>query len=132
MENNILEIFKLNKKWAVIGVTNDKEKYGYQIYNKLKQNNKIVYGINPKYNNIDDNIIYPDLESINDSIDIVVFVVNPGIGIKYLDDIINKNIKTIWLQPGTESNELVLKAKNSNINVIEACVLVVSTYIDNS
>ncbi|NCC70989.1 CoA-binding protein [bacterium] len=91
MNNNTLEIFK------------------------TKQNNKVVYGFNPKYNNIDDNVIYPDLESINDNIDVVVFVVNPKIGIKYLDEVINKNIKTIWLQPDTESDELM----NSSIDMLD-------------
>ena len=125
MEDDIIKIYKDNNKWAVIGVTDDKDKYGYKIYQKLKENKK-VYGINPKYNNIDDNIIYPNIESINDNIDIVVFVVNPGIGIKYLDSIINKKIKYIWLQPGTESDELIKKAQYNNIIVIKACVLVVS------
>ena len=128
MNDNALRVFTLKQKWAVIGVTDDISKYGYKIYDKLKQNHKTTYGINPKYHNIENNKIYSSVESVDDDIEVVVFVVNPNIGIKYLDSVISKNIENIWLQPGTVSDELLLKAKQNHINVIEACVLLVSNY----
>ena len=128
MNEKALSIFTSKQKWAVIGVTDDASKYGYKIFNRLKQNHKTTYGINPKFNNIESNKIYPSLESVDDDIEVAVFVVNPNIGAKYLDSIISKNIKNIWLQPGTVSDEILLKAKDNNINVIEACVLLTSNY----
>jgi predicted CoA-binding protein len=125
-----LEILNKYNNWAVIGITLDQEKYGYKIYHQLKKINKNVYGVNPKYSIIDNDKIYSNLLDIDNDIDVVVMVVNPKIGISYLDEIKNKNIKYIWLQPGTESQELKNKANELNLNVIEACVLVVSNYIE--
>lgn len=130
MNDKAIEIFNLKRKWAVIGVTDDVSKYGYKVYARLKKHNKVVYGVNPKYDKIDDDKIYPSLEAINDNIDVVVFIVNPKIGINYLESVVDRKISIIWLQPETESPEILLKAKENNIGVIEACVLLVSNYIN--
>ncbi|MDP3445108.1 MAG: CoA-binding protein, partial [Ignavibacteria bacterium] len=72
---------------------------------------------------------YESIEKCPSIPDLVVFVVNPLIGIDYLDCIKNLGIKTIWLQPGTISIELLDEAKILGIDVVEACVLVVGNYL---
>ncbi len=126
---NPKDIISTYNNWVVIGVTPDQEKYGYEIFKRLKEISKTVYGINPKYQEIEGNKIYPSLLDIKDNIDVVVMVVNPKIGINYLDEIKDRGVKFIWLQPGTESPEIKEKANNLELEIIEACVLVVSKYI---
>ncbi len=113
-----------NSIWVVIGVTTDTEKYGYKIYKRLKQLNYEVYGISPKYTEIDGDKIYSQLSELDKKPDVAVFVVNPKLGLDYIDKCAEVGIKNIWLQPGTISDDLLLKAKEKGINTIEACVLV--------
>jgi predicted CoA-binding protein len=122
-------LLRESKTFAVLGVNQDPESYANLILKKLRDKGKTVYPINPKYPSLFNETVYPDLESTPTKIDVVVFVVNPHIGIHYLQDIKDLGIKSIWLQPGTISDELLLKAKTLEIDVVEACVLVVSHYL---
>lgn len=117
--------------WAVIGVTLDKEKYGYKIYKRLKQLQREVYGISPKYEELEGEKLYKQLDDLDKIPNVVVFVVNPKFGLDYVDKCAKLGIKNIWLQPGTASEEILSKAKEYNINAIQACVLVETNELIN-
>lgn len=120
---NAYEILDTAQSFAVIGMSDDPEKYAYKIYHKLKEQNKVVYGINPKYESIEGDIIYPSLEAINQPIDVVVFLVNPKIGIHYLETMNDLDIEYVWLQPGSVDDVLLEKATELSLQPVEACVL---------
>lgn len=120
------EILQENNNYTVIGLNNDQTKFAHRIYTLLKKKGKSAFGIHPTLSEVNDNEkVYPTLEAVPSDLDVAVFVVNPKIGITYLDAIVEKGIPTIWLQPGTVSDELVTKAKSLDLNVIEDCVLAV-------
>lgn len=114
---------------AVLGVNQDSESYANKIVRKIKALNKTAYPINPKYDHLFGDDVYESLEKCPKIPDLVVFVVNPNIGINYLATIKNLGIKTIWLQPGTISIDLLEDAKDLGLEVVEACVLVVGNYL---
>lgn len=118
------ELIDNKSVWSVIGVTLDKEKYGYKIYKRLKQLNCEVYGISPKYEELEGDKLYKQLSELNKIPDVAVFVVNPKFGLDYVDKCAEQGIKNIWLQPNTANEEILSKAKEYNINIIEACVLI--------
>lgn len=122
------ELLEKYKKWAVVGVTTDTEKYGYRIYKKLKDNGYKVYGINPKYEEVEGDKLYKSLKELPGNVDVVNFVVNPKIGMNVVKECSDLGIKHIWLQPGTVSNELLELADDKNIDVVQACVLVALSY----
>lgn len=114
---------------AVLGVNSDHDSYANKIVRKIRSLNKVAYAVNPKYDELFGETVYESIEKCPSTADLVVFVVNPTIGIDYLDSIKNLGIKTIWLQPGTISIELLDEAKILGLNVVEACVLVVGNYL---
>jgi len=120
--NNLKSKIMNMKSWAVLGATKDKDRFGYKVVNILKKNNYNVYPITPKYEKIDGLKAYDSLDEINDDIDVVNFVINPKLGIKLIDEVIEKNINYIWLQPGSRSEELKKKATNNSIKFIEDCI----------
>jgi predicted CoA-binding protein len=115
--------------YAVLGVNTDHESYANKILRKLHHVKKTAYGVNPKYDTLFNQPVYEDLEKLPQVPEVVVFVVNPTIGITYLDRMAELGIKYAWLQPGTISIELLERAKALGIEPIEACVLVVSAYL---
>lgn len=117
--------------WVVIGVTLDKEKYGYKIYKRLKQLKREVYGISPKYEELEGEKLYKQLDDLNKIPDVAVFVINPKFGLDYIEKCSKLGIKNIWLQPGTVSEEILSKAKEYNINIIQACVLIETNELIN-
>jgi predicted CoA-binding protein len=118
--------FLAENVWAVVGVTPDKKKFGYRIYKKLKEHGYTVYAVNPKYLEVDGDATYPDLQALPQKPQVVNFVVNPEIGMKILEDCIELGIRKIWLQPGTVSVEILKKAAENHIQVVQSCVLAVA------
>lgn len=110
--------------FAVIGVSLNKEKYGYKIYNRLKDRGYDVYGVSPIYDHIDEDKLYPSLESIPHPIDVVVFVVNKNYAYEYVDEMVGLGIHYAWMQPHTYDDELLKYMRNVGITPILACVLV--------
>ncbi len=122
-------ILRNSTTYAVLGVNTDHDSYANKILRKLHHVNKVAYGVNPKYDTLFNQPVYPALEKLPEVPEVVVFVVNPSIGIHYLDRMAELGIKVAWLQPGTISVELLEKAKSLGIETVDACVLVVSAYL---
>lgn len=123
------DVLSKNTTFAVLGVNRDYDSYANKIVRKLRGLNKTAYPVNPRYDRLFEQPVYESLEKCPSVPEVVVFVVNPTIGIDYLDDVHALGIKTIWLQPGTISIELLEKAKHLGIETIDACVLVVGNYL---
>lgn len=114
---------------AVLGVNKDPDAFANKIVRKIKSLNKLPYPINPKYEELFGEKVYPSLTQTPNVPDLVVFVVNPTIGIQYLDTVKALGHTHIWLQPGTVDDALLTKAKQLGLFPIEACVLVVGNYL---
>ena len=117
----------LNKKniIAVVGVSNNPDKWGWKVYQKLKSDGFKVYPINPKHSKIDNDVCYHDLRSLPKKPDVVITVVPPKITEKIVEQCKNLKINKIWMQPGSESKKAVTFCKNNNIEVIaNACFVV--------
>jgi uncharacterized protein len=113
------------KRWAVIGFTDDKSKYGYKIFNKLKQKGYTVYGVNPKYDEIDNIKVYNSIKDVPEKVDCISMVVNPKLSSKALDDIAQLGIKYVWFQPGTFDEDVLNKAKTLGLDIVyHECVYV--------
>lgn len=116
----------LDKKvWAVIGVTPNKEKFGYKIYKKLKKHGYTVYAINPKYEEIEGDKVYTQLKDLPQKPDCISMVVPPKISKNMLEEIKNLEILYVWFQPGTFDEETIDIAESYNLKIVYYdCVLV--------
>lgn len=125
MEETLLaeKMMKL-KTWAVVGATQDVEKFGYKIYKRLKNKGYNVYPISPKYDTIDGDKAYKALGDLPEKPEVVDFVVNPKVGIKIIEECKEIGIENVWLQPGTVSEEILNYAEDNGVHVAQACVLV--------
>ncbi len=116
----------LDKKvWAVVGVTPSESKFGYKIYKKLKDKGYEVYGINPKYNDIDGEKLYKSISDLPVKPDCVDMVVSPKVGRPVVEDIAKAGIEYVWFQPGTFDEEMLDLAESKKLRyVYYDCVLV--------
>lgn len=116
----------LDKKvWAVLGATPNKEKFGYKIYKKLKDNNYEVYPINPKYDDIEGEKCYNSFSDLPKNPDVVDFVVPPKVTYNSLDSAKEAGIEYLWFQPGTADENVIDKAENEEFKIVfHDCVLV--------
>ncbi len=111
------------KKWAVVGVKQDEDQYAYKIYQILKENGYTVYPVNPKADQIDGDKCYPKVSDIPGPVDVVDMVVNPLTGRKLLDSIAEKNIKYLWLQPGSHDEGFIKELEERGFIYVRDCIL---------
>ena len=119
------EFLKKENIFAVIGVSRNKEKYGYKVYYDLKDAGYKVYPINPTTNKINNEKCYPSLNKLPEKPDVVVTVIPPEITYKIVEKCKELNIDKIWMQPGSESEKSIDFCKKNNIKVIySACIMI--------
>ena len=111
--------------WAVLGVTTDPEKFSYQVFEMLHRTGKTVYGISPKYPELLGYPLYKSLRDLPEKPEVVVFMVNPKIGIRELDTVKELGIANIWLQPGSFDDAFLQHAGELGLFIIDKCVLIV-------
>jgi predicted CoA-binding protein len=115
---NIKQEMLEKKIWAVVGVTAKKDKWGYKIFNILKENNYDTYGVSPNYDDIEGNKIYSSLGQIPVKVDVVDLVVSPKISLNVLDEAKELGIEYIFFQPGTYNDEVIAKAQELGLKYL--------------
>ncbi len=117
----------INKEYlyAVVGASQDENKYGFKVLKDLLDAKYDVIPINPQAQEILGLKVYPNLKSVAQKIDVVIFVVPPKITLEILKEVVNLKIKKIWMQPGSESKEAIEYCKNHKIDYVAgACIMI--------
>jgi len=123
--SNFIAEFPKYRKWAVIGVSEDREKYGNKIYRDLRDAGYQVYAVNPKLQSVEGDRCYASLKDLPHTPDVVDLVVPPAVGLKVVEECLSLGIKRIWFQPGSESDEAVQKAQDGGMEVVhDACIMI--------
>ena len=119
---------------AIIGASADRSKFGNKsVLAHLAQGYE-VFPINPKGGQIEGLQVYPNISSVPvERFDRVSLYVPPVVGLSLLEEIAVKGCDELWLNPGSESDELAAKAKELGLEPITACSIVdVSARTDGS
>lgn len=112
------------KTIAIIGASNDPQKFGNKAVRAYLQQGYTVYPVNlnqerieglPAFRNIRDVPVRPGLVSV---------YLPPAATLRALPDIAARGCDELWLNPGTESAEVLLEAARLSLNVIQACSIV--------
>ena len=109
------------KSVAVIGASNDRAKYGNKAVRAYLLNGFKVYPINPKEETIEGLEAYVSILDIPGEVDRATLYVPPKVGLKIVEEIAQKGVKELYVNPGAESDELVDKARKLGLNPILAC-----------
>ncbi|MEI9895859.1 MAG: CoA-binding protein [Chthoniobacter sp.] len=109
---------------AVLGASRDRRKYGNKAVRAYVESGYTVYPVNPKEGAIEGLKAYPNLEAIPGPVDFVSLYVPPAVGLQLLPAIADKKPKEVWLNPGSESDELIDTAVDLHLRTIVACSIV--------
>lgn len=115
------EMFK-KEVWAVIGITDKTERFGYKIPKLLEEKNYRVYGVNPKLDELEGIKVYKNLSQVPEKIDVINMIVNPKFAKTYLEEAKELGIKNVFFQPGSYQEETIEYAKELGFNIVTDCV----------
>lgn len=111
---------------AVIGASNNREKYSNRALHAWREAGWTVIPINPNEDEIEGLTAYPKIADVPDEVDVVTMYVPPPLGLKMADGIIAKGVREVYLNPGAGSPELREKLESAGIEVHEACSIIAS------
>jgi uncharacterized protein len=128
-----IKTFLAGKRFAVVGASQDREKYGNKVLRVYQQNEIEVVPVNPTADDVEGLKAYADLPSIPGNIDGVSIITPPRVTEQVVSQAIALGIKHIWMQPGAESKAAIDLATHAGANVIAGgpCILVALHYHDN-
>jgi predicted CoA-binding protein len=115
---------------AIVGASADRRKYGNKAVRAFRDTGWTVYPIHPTVHEVEGIPAYRSLDALPvEHLERVSFYVPPEVGIQLLDQVARKRVGEVWLNPGSESPELLDRAAQLGLNVIAACsILAVGRY----
>jgi len=112
------------KTAAVIGASNDRSKYGNKAVRALKQRGYTVWPVNPTESEVEGVTAYASIKDVPERPEMITVYVRPAVLLKLLPEIASKGCDELWLNPGTESDEVLALAEKLGLNVIQACTII--------
>ena len=114
----------LVKTIAIVGASNDRGKYGNKAVRAYLQQGYNVYPVNPRETTIEGRPAYARIKDVPTRPDLVSVYLPPRVLLGVLPEIASRGCDELWLNPGTESDEVLSEAERLGLNVIQACSIV--------
>ena len=112
------------KTVAVVGASSSRAKFGNKALRAFRAEGYTVIPINPNEREVEGIPTYPSVLDVPGPIDMATVYVQPDVALALLDEFERKKIPEIWVNPGAESDELLVEARRRKLNVIAACSIV--------
>jgi hypothetical protein len=106
---------------AIIGASTLRDKFGNKAVRAYLQRGFTVYPVNPKESRIENLPAFRSVLDIPGPVDCASFYIPPAVGVKVIEEIAKKGVRKVYLNPGSESPELIEKARRLGIEPIVAC-----------
>lgn len=112
------------KTVAVIGASNDPNKYGNKAVRAYAKRGYRVFPVNPKERLIEGWTAFSSIMDVPERPDEVSVYLPPQVLVEVLPEIAQRGCDELWLNPGTESEEVLAEAQRLGLNAIQACSIV--------
>lgn len=109
------------KTVAIIGASNDPRKYGNKAVRAYLRQGYTVYPVNLNEERIESLPAFRSIRDVPARPDLISVYLPPALTLRILPEIAAKGCDELWLNPGTESEEVLLEAARLKLNVIQAC-----------
>lgn len=115
---------KPTKTVAVIGASADRSKFGNKAVRAYARQGFTVFPVNPKEAEIEGLPAFKSIADVPERPNLISVYLPPPVLLKVLPALAAKGCDEFWLNPGTESDEVLTEAEKLGLNVIQACSIV--------
>ena len=112
------------KTVAVIGASSNKDKWGNKAVRAFAQQGYTVFPVNPNETEVEGFLTYPSIAALPVRPDTVTVYVPPQRLIKLLPAIAARGCDQLFLNPGTESPEVLAECQRLGLNAVQACSII--------
>ena len=112
------------KTVAIIGASTDRAKFGNKAVRAFVQRGYHVFPVNPKEPQVEGLPAFKSIVEVPGRPNLVSVYLPPPVLLKVLPDIAARGCDELWLNPGTESDEVLAEAERLGLKVVQACSIV--------
>jgi len=110
---------------AILGASGERSKFGNKSVRAHLRQGYDVYPVNPKGGQIEGLKVFRSLADVPvERLDRISVYLPPHLGLAVLDEVAAKGCRELWLNPGSESEELLERARALGLEPIQACSIV--------
>ena len=107
---------------VILGASRSRDKFGNKAVRAFASVGHHVYPVNPYADEIEGIKAYRSLSDLPvKDVDRICVYLHPEVGITLLEEIQRLDPAEVWLNPGSESPELLARAEELGLPVIQAC-----------
>lgn len=107
---------------AVIGASADRSKYSNKSVRAHARAGYEVFPVHPRETTIEGWPVFRSVRDVpRDHIDLVTIYLPPSVGLTVLDEVAQKSVGEVLLNPGADAPEVIAKAKSLGLNVVVGC-----------
>ena len=112
------------KTVAVVGASSDRNKYGNKALRAFERQGYTVIPINPNVAEVEGHRTYPTVLDVPGDIDMATVYVHADAGVEVIENLAQKGVGEVWLNPGADDDEVVARARELGLKVIQACSII--------
>jgi hypothetical protein len=110
---------------AILGASRDRRKFGNQSVRAHLAAGFEVFPVNPMAEQVEGIKAYPNLASLpKKKLDRISVYLPPAVGLALLEEIAAAGAREVWLNPGSESPELLQQAAQLGLPIVQACSII--------
>jgi hypothetical protein len=112
------------KTVAVIGASSNRDKFGNKALRAFERRGYKVIPINPNEPEVEGHKAYASVLDVPVPIDMATVYVPVRPGVSVMEQLAQKGVGEVWLNPGADDERVVAKAKELGLKVVQACSII--------
>lgn len=117
-DDDAAEILRQSKTIAVVGLSDDRFRPSYGVARYLQQDGYRIVPVNPNEVEVLGEKAYARLADVPLAIDVVDVFRRPVYALDVVEQAIASGARTVWLQPGTGTEEAAERARRAGLKVV--------------
>jgi predicted CoA-binding protein len=109
------------KTVAVIGASSNRRKFGNKALRAFERRGYAVVPINPNEPEVEGHRTYPSVLEVPGEIDLATVYVPASRGVIVMDQLAQKGVGEVWLNPGADDQTVVDRARALGLRILRTC-----------
>jgi hypothetical protein len=109
---------------AVIGASSNRTKFGNKALRAFENQGYTVIPINPTEAEVEGHKAYVSVLDVPGTIDVATVYIPPRYGVRVMEQLAEKGVAKVFLNPGADGQEVVTRARELGLNAIRTCSII--------